>query len=193
MTQEMLCTGTTQNIAALIEQCAFPSDAFLLVERLPQQVVSDEERQDLLRFARLGDGVDVSPYTSGRIFSATFELRWERDAETTNVVYLGEQRTIPGLRQHSETFEPQGKPKRYYLFGQRLDDLAALGIEQGEEGFTYYAQVRIPRLLRYPIAAPIATEARWVQLLVGEYYSQAKGPMFRFQDLQPAKDDGGSA
>lgn len=191
MTQEMLCTGATQDVVALIKQCAFPADAFLLVEKLPRQVVRDEERQDLLRFARLGDGVDVAQYTSGRIFNKTFELRWEQEAGATKVVYLGEERELPGLQWQKATFEPIGTPKHYYLYGQRLDarDLAAMGIARGREDYSYYAEVRIPRLLHYPFA----DQARRVQLVVGEYRSPAMGQMFRFQDVRSAEEDGGQA
>ena len=50
----------------------------MLVERIPQHIVTDEGRRDLLRFARLGDKVDIALYTSGRIFDKDFELRWEK-------------------------------------------------------------------------------------------------------------------
>jgi hypothetical protein len=190
MTQEMRATGTTQDIAGFITQCQFPADAFLLVEQMPQHVVSDDERQDLLCFALLGDNLDVTPYTSGRVFSRAFELRWERDAETTRVVYLGARRELPALQEpQQETFEPVGE-KRYYLFGTRLDqdDLDTMGIEPDGKDYPYYAEVRIPRLLRYPIAA----QARRAQLVVGEYQRQdRKGErLFRFLDLIPAKEEG---
>lgn len=187
MTQEMLYTGTTTNIVDLIEQCAFPADAFLLVEQLPRQVVTEDGRERLLRFARLSDGVDVAPYTGGRIFTRAFELRWEQEDETTRVVYLGEPRTIPGLQDQQQATVDSAGEKRYYLFGTRLeaDDIKDMGIQPARPGETYYAEVRIPRLLRYPLAA----KAR-VQLVVGEYHSPELGQLFRFLDAQPAQDDG---
>lgn len=188
MTQEILYTGTTQNIADLVKQCNFPQEAYLLVERLPQQVVNEpEDRQDLLRFARLSDGIDIAPYTSGRIFNPKFELRWEKDAETTRVVYLGEEREIPELTKHKGALEPAGKPKHYYLFGERLDadDLATMGIGI-KPGEGYYAEVRIPRLLRYP-EHPASEKKRRVQLMVGEYIHKELGRVFRFQNLEPAE------
>jgi len=186
VTQEILCTGTTHNIVDLVKQCNFPPEAFLLVERLPQQVVNDDsERQALLRFARLRDGVDIAPYTSGRIFNKKFELRWEKDAGTIKVIYLGEEREIAGLTKQKEPLKPAGDLKHYYLFGERLDaaDLAAMGLKQGEGEYTAYAEVRIPRLLRYPISK----QAQRVQLIVGEYINSETGRVFRFQDLVPAE------
>jgi hypothetical protein len=184
MTQEMLYTGTTQNVGSLIAQCAFPPEAFLLVEKIPQQVVRDGERQDLLRFARLRDGIEEASYTSGRVFTKTFELRWEQEAGTTRVVYLGEAREIPGLRRHADSFE-QADVKPYDLFGERLDKgrLRQMKLPPGENGFAYYVEVRIPRLLLYPFDG----NAGRLHLLVGEYRSPTLGQYFRFLDLQPAE------
>src|SRR5260221_13270951 len=122
MTQEILCSGTTRDIVGLVEQCNFPEEAFLLVERLPQQVVNDKrERENLLRFARMGDGIDFASYTSGRIFNQHFELRWEKEEETTRVVYLGEEREIPEFTKNKDTLQylkPASNPKYYHLFGE---------------------------------------------------------------------------
>ncbi len=192
MTHEMLCTGTTGPIADYITRCQFPDNAFLLLETLPQQVVSDEKRQGLLCFARLGDmkadkNINLASCTSGRIFSPAFELRWEQEAGTTRVVYLGEPCELPPLQgQRQDTFSPVGK-KTYYLFGTRLaeDDLATMGIQPDGKDATYYAEVRIPRLLRYPLA----TSAQRMQLMVGEYHdAKQETRLFRFVDLRPAKD-----
>lgn len=77
MTQEeTLYTGTVTNMAALIEACNLPPEAFVLVERVPHVVIDDsQERSELLRFARFSDGVAVESYTSGRVFNLDFELR----------------------------------------------------------------------------------------------------------------------
>src|SRR5205814_1300265 len=53
--QEMLCTGSVTNIAALIGACQFAKDAYVLLERFPAHVVADSERADLLRFRFLGE------------------------------------------------------------------------------------------------------------------------------------------
>ncbi len=188
MTQEMLYTGTTTNIVQLIKQCNFPADAFLLLEQLPRQVVKEDEREGLLRFARLSDGIDLAPYTGGHLFTRAFELRWEQEDGAISVVYLGEPRQIPGLQQHEGAFVPAGNLRRYYLFGTRLEEstLDTMKVQPREKNYTYYAEVRIPRLLPYPIL----TDAKRIQLLVDEYHHPELGQMFRFQDVQPAQDDG---
>lgn len=152
---------------------------------MPGQVVSDDGRQDLLRFARLRDEIEVAPYTSGRVFSRAFELRWEQEAGTTRVVYLGEARDIPGLRKHDALFEPVGKPQHYDLFGERLGEnrLKQMNLPPVRAGSAYYAEVRIPRLLLYPFDG----KAERVQLVVGEYRSPTLGHYFRFLDLLAAK------
>lgn len=183
MTQEKLYTGTTDDIAALIEQCKFPEDSFLLLEQLPRQVVEDDKREGLLRFARLRDKIDLAPFTSGRIFTRAFELRWEWEGGTARLVYLGEPRSLPGLEDQHAAFDSAGDEKQYYLFGTLLteDDLQTMEIQPEWPGQTCYAEVRIPRLLRYPIAA----KAR-VRVVVGEYRGPEEwGHLVRFLDAQP--------
>lgn len=196
MTDDILCTGK-HDITALIAQCAFlPADAYVLLEELPQRVLgSREDRQELLRFARYGniEKDKLGAATSGRIFNHEFELRWERDAGATSVVYLGKAREIPGLTKDDGKLEKLSgldkvdEAKRYYLFGEYLDEgkLARMGVEM-QPGEGYYAEVRIPRLLRYPIDK----QSRRVQLAVCEYRDKATGQvkLFRFQGLEAAKE-----
>lgn len=189
MTQEMLCAGTTRNIADYITRCGFPADAFLLLEKLPQQVVSDDQRQDLLCFTRLGDkDIDLASFTSGRVFSGAFELRWEQDAGVARVVYLGEKRELPALEgRRDDTFSLADK-KTYYLFGARLReaDLDKMGIQPDGKEATYYAELRVPRLLRYPLA----TRRRRMQLVVGEYHdAKQETRLFRFLNVQPVEEE----
>jgi hypothetical protein len=195
MTEEMLYTGFANDIKALVDACEFPQDAFVLVERLPSSLVADmrEERQDLLRFARLGDGIDMARYATGRIFSQDFELRWEKEGERYKVVYLGTPEYFDAARQHADLhpdsdtlskLRPSQKPRRYYLFGEYLDEgrLSEMGIAP-EPGTACYAEVRIPRLLRYP---ELPEKPRRVQLAVREYNDEATGrvQLFRFQGLE---------
>lgn len=187
---EMLSIGLVENVAVdtLVKEAHFPDDAFVLVESLPQKVIVDQKkRQGLLRFTRLQDEVDLSQYASGRIFHSNFELRWEQDTQGTHAVYIGEERTLSGMRfiRHLRRSEPAQK---YYVFGEHLSEkqLEAMGIER-ENGYTDYAEVRIPRLLHYPIS----TGATRLQLLVWEYIDETTGRVqwFRFANLKPAEDE----
>lgn len=190
--EETLYTGTAEQISSLVEACDFPRDAFVLVERLPQTVVVDaQERNDLLRFARLHDNLDLASATSGRVFHPDFELRWERDAgsKITGVVYLGVDRKLPGLTKREGTLRPEGDAREYYLFGELLGSgrLVEMGIAPLESEEAYYAEVRIPRLLRYPKVGNVRRPYR-VKLVVREYNHPVLGRVSRFLDLVAAED-----
>lgn len=214
---ELLATGPVRDIAAFIKACNFPSEAFLLTENFPSYRVNDQrERQNLLRFARLKDGLakdgfDVNQTTSGRVFLPDFELRWEKKDHVYWVIYLGTPREVPELETNEklrallDELEPHEDSKRYYLFGEVLDpddpdehkaaNIKAMGIEETNDYYTY-AEVRIPRLLRYPPAADTSQpkEARRVQLVICEYIDKATGSvqLFRFQDLRPEEKKKGN-
>jgi hypothetical protein len=224
-TAEIICTGPVTNLAELIEVCDFPEEALFLAEQLPSNIVKQEQRQDLLRFAYLGDVKNAQDYTSGRIFSEAFELRWEKEnGGDYQVVYFGTDREIVGLtrlyelhreKESEEKYQvvylrPEGKiseldwgeqeqknirhykadTKRYYLFGEHLEasQLQNMKIEPASKGNSYYATVRIPRLLLYPRQSG----ARRLQLLVREYLDEATSRvrLFRFQDLVDANEKG---
>lgn len=187
--EEILASGPVDDIAALITACVFSSEAFVLTENFPQHQINDQrERQNLLRFARLEDGINVNDTTSGRVFDQSAELRWEKKNDTYWAVYLGEKRDFPTLSVNNKPLEGLQKheaSKKYYLFGELLDPnrLRSMGLE-GTTG--YYAEVRIPRLLHYP--AP--SNAQRVQLVVCEYIEATTGnvQLFRFQDLQSEEE-----
>jgi hypothetical protein len=185
--EESLYTGAVTDIAAFIKACNFPNDSYVLVERQPKTIIPDEERQNLLRFVRLHDNVDIASYTSGRIFHQDFELRWEHDAVVAgkiSVVYIGIKRDLPGLIESKLTLQPleneqqKGKDRHYYLFGERLSQerLAAMGLEPGED-YLYYAETRIPRLLIYP------------KLAGGEHYERLQVAVREYRLIDPVRGD----
>jgi hypothetical protein len=209
---DFLYAGTTKDIAALIEACNFPSQAFFLAEQMPQEPVALSQRQELLQCVCVselkkpgsdGPGLEPARYTSGRVFCPHSELRWQTSSRTgeVQVVYLGEHMcALPDLVPASDLAVLQAelptlekKPASYYLFGttldtspegQRLLEQMDLTHDQGR----YYAEVRIPRLLRYPRLAD-AGEKRRVQVIVCEYREKETGSirLFRFQDIQAAE------
>jgi len=191
MEDALYSSDSVENIDTLIAECKFPQDAYVLVEMLPQHLVDKQERQSLLCFARLSDGVDLARYTTGRVFDQQAELRWEKiDEGKYRVVYLGAKRELQGLKknekdqQELDNLERAKESKNYYLFGEYLNatKLTNMGI-QPEEG--YYAEVRIPRLLHYPAPAG----APRVQLKVLEYLDRDTNEvkLFRFQGLKAAE------
>ena len=200
MAEEILYTGSVDDIATLVATFKFSPKACVLVESMPQHVV--KERQNLLQLVRLNnipDPAELTNFTSGRVFDRDFELRWERVSGKIQVVFLGTKtvyqdtlHAIPELRQDKKALQNLTSHSRYYyLFGLLLDadDRERMGI-QAVEGEEYYAEVRIPRLLRYPDLKPDSSQkAQRVQLAVEEYTDKSTGQvkLFRFSGLKPAE------
>ena len=200
MAEEILYTGSVDDIAALVGTFKFSPKACVLVESMPQHVV--KERQNLLQLVRLNNIpnlAELTNFTSGRVFDRDFELRWESVSGKIQVVFLGTKtvyqdtlHAIPELRQDEEALQNlTSHPRYYYLFGLLLDadDRERMGI-QAVEGEEYYAEVRIPRLLRYPDLKPDSSQkAQRVQLVVEEYTDKSTGQvkLFRFSGLKPAE------
>ena len=192
-TSEILSAGSVTNLAGLIEKCNFPKHALFLAEHQPSQIIRQEQRQGLLLFSRFGDLDNperAQDFTNGRIFSDTFELRWEKESDAQyHVIYFGPKREISGLSRNKGESENikhyQRQTKYYYLFGERLNFQAApfntMNVDLAPEGYSYYATARIPRLLLYPTDLG----ARRVQLRVLEYVDEMIDcvRLFRFQDL----------
>jgi len=191
MAQELLVTGTVlaEDFAAFVSTCAAPSAShtLMLVENQPRCVIPPQERQNLLQFAVFDPAFDFTSYTSGRIFHAQGELRWQRRLAHMHIVFTGAQAYRPGLQDAEETAldNCEKVPKTYFLFGKRLDDQQRAKIGPAAQTGDF-AEVRIPRLLRYPRLPALAHAGR-VQLAVYEYVDKTTGAnvAYRFYDLVP--------
>ena len=183
----------------LIAGCPFPPEALVLVEHFPEYVIDDRSRpQDLLRFIHYIPEFSFASYTSGRIFHSDGELRWEKQGAMMRVVYHFTPDTsvgpAPGSELFSAVLQRHGlreknqelahlvlQEKAYSLFGERLkqDDLQKMGLPTDQ---VIFAQVRIPRILDYPVEYGL-----YVNLLVREYLDPSTGQtaLYRFKDLQP--------
>lgn len=188
---ELLLTGFAKNedFVALINTYTIPPNAvtFMLLENQPHYIIAPQERRELLHFAYFNPAFDFTLYTSGRIFHEYGELRWERQHPRIQIVYTGKQEYKPELERSSKKLldEVEWQERRYLLFGKRLDDtqLDRIGpaAKRGD-----FAEVRIPRLLRYP-PLDTASEAERVQLVVYEYLDPNTGAniAYRFKDFEP--------
>lgn len=199
MSEEILYRGPVDTIDGLIAAFNFPKEAYVLLESMPQHVVSTEGRKNLLRFTRLSKIDELANYTSGRVFNKDFELRWERVSGKTQAVFLGKQDVYERAQKATSawksgedtlkdlTLQP---PRFYYLFGQLLadDDRKVMGLPALVEE-EYYAEARIPRLLRYPIKLDNPEKKQRVKLVVREYIDTRTGQikLFRFSGLEPAE------
>jgi hypothetical protein len=184
---ETVYFNTVEDITNLIEKCSFLSDSIgslILLEMQPQKLVKKGERENLLYFADYPGELPrlISEYTAGRIFHEEFELRWEKINSKLQVVYIGRKRPVPLLIEQPDILKDCVRPtSSYYLFGKRLDDKAVERIgEPAQRGD--FAEVRIPRLLRYPVKDE---HMNYVKLDVYEYRHKITNEriLFRFRKL----------
>ncbi|HTK10287.1 MAG TPA: hypothetical protein VL485_24165 [Ktedonobacteraceae bacterium] len=191
----VICNGRVPltGLHTLIAHCRFPAEALVLLECLPQHTITrQKERQDLLWFGSFEQKIAFENYTSGRIFQASGELRWEKERDDFQVVYVGDEgefsRQIEAiLRDYSNNTSLPELPslrsqrKEYYLFGTRLQpgDLEKIGplAQPGD-----FAEVRIHRLLRYPLKGNSDGPIRFI---VDELFDEKTGQrvLFRFVGL----------
>ncbi len=167
----------------------------MLLESLPlHPVIGRSKRQELLLFRVFEPNFSFQDYNTGRVFQKSGELRWEREQDQFQVVYIGEEgielsATIEALsrdyRLSSATLPPvYSEPKEYYLFGTRLQenelDMIGPPAQPGD-----FAEVRIHRLLRYPLKDEGKETQGPIRLRVKEFYDKVTGQLvlFRFVGL----------
>ncbi|MGH2506493.1 MAG: type III-D CRISPR-associated protein Csx19 [Ktedonobacteraceae bacterium] len=188
MIQDICLAGTVSSIDALIQTYRIPGTlpVLMLLEQQPQQVSKPEERQKLLHFANFERTHNWSYYTSGRIFHQEGELRWEKQENGFQIAYTGHAQYSPELKNITslELAHCSVNKRHYYLFGKRLDNEQVQDIGEPVQ-IGDFAEVRIPRLLRYPAPA----KAERVQLVVKEYSDPSTRATiaFRFTELVGAK------
>jgi len=189
--EEALYAGpvTVKDFPQFVKDCEFSDDAYVLVEQLPARVITRGERERLLRFESFDPAFPFEDYTSGRVFDKQAELRWEKRGDVMQVVYLGtNERAEVQLRYKLNNKKGElaalklAGERNYVLFGERLrsDDLPKIGpaAQTGD-----FAEVRIPRILRYPVPQD---EQPYARLTVREYLDeQNRVVLFRFQNLNP--------
>ncbi len=194
MAHELLLAGTVtdKDFMTLVRTYTVSPDSptLMLLETQPHSVVKQEQRQGLLHFAHFQHDFDFTLYTSGRIFHKFGEVHWERLYPLVQVVYTGSTEYQPtiqatnGLNKESLSACPT-RDRKYLLFGKRLDEgqLQRIGSPTQTGDF---AEVRIPRLLRYPPLDDTAKAER-VQIEIREYLHSATGTnvAYRFYNLVP--------
>jgi hypothetical protein len=186
---EIVYTGlvTAEEMEQVVAHCHFSQDALFMAEQLPTHLINKQERLDLLRFIHYKSDLSCAKYTSGRIFQEDRELRWEKQGEKLRVVYVGAAKSEAELR--DDHLRPntvlstlEKKLAYYYLFGERLrrNDLDKMGksVQEGD-----FAVVRIPRILRYPVAK---NNKRYARLIVCEYREPEtdRVALFRFHNVE---------
>ena len=192
MMQDLIVAGTVKlaDLSTFVQPWKDLKAAFMLLENMPQRKVEPDKRQNLLRFELFQPDLDFTPYKSGRIFHEFRELRLDGlSSDEVQVVYTGtpESRLVlPENQPSRRNSKDCTRVARYYFqFGKRLeeDDLARIG-PAAQEGD--YAEVRSPRLLRYPRLDALKGAER-VQLALYEYVDHDTGATiaYRFRNLVP--------
>jgi len=191
MTEQLLLGGRVKHndFATLIRTYKIPpgTTTLMLLEIEPRYIVEPKARQDLLLFEKFHPEADFTPYTSGRVFHKQGELRWERQLTDIQVVYTGEREYQPKLNEcEDRSLDGYDSVTRsYFLFGKRLDEgqIKRIGSTARSGDF---AEVRIPRLLRYPLLEELKG-ADYIQLAICEYMDHTTGAniAYRFKELVP--------
>jgi hypothetical protein len=181
---EVICSGTVKDFEKFLTAYdavdTFPGEVFVLMEQQPTALVSQKDRQNLLLFERYSKEAvkKAVNYTTGRIFSQGFELRWERRPHDTWMVYIGSKQYAPALANGQEIpKEYQRLSRSYYLYGTPLDDTQIERIG-GSAKAGDFAEARIPRLLRYPSTNEAGTKMR---LEIDEYIDTQTGQLIFFR------------
>jgi hypothetical protein len=202
-TEEVLTTDEVNDLNTFVSSCKFPEESFVLLEEIPSRVLTDrKDREGLVRFATLNNTIDLSTTTSGRIFHTSFEIRWQRETSripgqpSFRVVYVGVPATLPAQLPPGQPLGTWGtaglralEPRSYFLFGTILsnDQVVNIGLQSEHlpADLHLYAEVRVPRLLYYPL------RGQRLQLIVQEYVDKSTGQiqLLRFAGLKVAEED----
>ncbi len=206
MTDEILYTGhvRSEEWLTFIKDCGFRTGTgtYFLAEKLPTTVVEPKDRQNLLIFERFSLDLPFEKYTTGRIFEAAGELRWENQDSKVRMVYLGQPITSVaralrnyGLQSSDKLLKLVPQARFYYLFGTKLEmhTIEQINGEQTKNAVRPgdFAELRIHRILRYPAPGHVPDKG-YVQLQVREYVDPDSGQIqfFRFQGLDEERTTG---
>jgi hypothetical protein len=191
-------------------------DTWVLAEQIPEHVVTNpkdrKEYKKMLLFKLFkpeksgNQASQLANYSFGRIFSEDMEIRWEKLDGKIQVVYLGAEKYSSALQTYNlkdnskvldtvqalDTAQTEEQQKKYYyLFGKWLkdEDIKYKGKHEKEAETEYFAEVRIPQLLLYPVKPSNPDDLAkkpYMRLQVREYTNKDTGivELFRFQKLE---------
>jgi hypothetical protein len=151
---------------------------FLHSEVEPSGWQTDDGRDAVSLVAWVGEP-SLDDRDRSRVFSADFEVAWERiDQDRFRVTYIGPEPAPPGLRVLERL--PEGQTARYLLWGTR-SARAAPGTAPKRDGqdahATIFLEGRLPHALSYPLAA--TTDEAALQTV--EYRDPETGVLLAFR------------
>jgi hypothetical protein len=157
----------------------------MYLERVPELWLSGDEAAAGVRFEAYDSGVQFGDWERGRVFCPDYELRWEKLDGAYQAVLVGNAPSLNGFVVATEVDLDRASAQThgYLLWGQRVEDekLSLIGVEHTPNG-QVYLELRIPRILRYPVS----DKSRQVRLRVREYIDPKSGDLlyYRFVGLE---------
>lgn len=159
--------------------------AYMYLERIPELWLSDDDVAAGVRFELFDPQTQFAEWERGRVFCPDFELRWEKLDGAYQTVVVGNAPSLHGfsLATEIDLAAASAQTRGYLLWGQRVkdDELSLIGVEHVPNG-QVYLELRIPRILRYPMS----DQARQARLIVREYANPKSGDLlyYRFAGLE---------
>lgn len=176
---EYLAFGFLPTLSEVVKVIPWSARAVMWLETALDHFLSDDERENGLRFEVYMAGEPFEQWPHGRIFDEAAELKWEKEGNQFHVVYCGRFAPPASLIPENNGVSIL-QDCSYYLWGSRIKNAERLelGLKPEEAVF---AELRIPRILRYPVSP----QAERVKLQVREFYN-AEGTLIytRFLGLE---------
>lgn len=158
----------------------WPQPAYMYLERGLGAWLADDEIADGVRLEALDLRTDFRAWAKGRIFCADFELRWEKLETDYAAILIGAAPPVPGFVEADELDLARAvvQVRSCILWGLRIEDndLAAAGVARAGRGEPYL-ELRIPRVLRYPVPGV----KRRTALRVCEYMDGSTGAVLHYR------------
>lgn len=135
-------------------------------------------RQGVCIAAALPEGLELAHLDQGRVFNATWELRWHVDGGQVALLLLTEQEQVPAPwtdwpSWHSADAGYEVQPTCQLLIGKSY--------RHGTEEF--FAEAAVPHLFRYPLPAQAKPEASHACLHGKHYRRGGRTVLTRFTHL----------
>ena len=210
MAEDTLYVGSVkvERLQALIADCHRAAEKsrpeeqpyFVLLEWLPDQIIIPAQRRNLLLFdyydTLLQNDIALANYSSGRFFYQAAEVRWLKSGNQLQIAYSGQvdmsvatSYDLHEVASWKQSNSYSTKQRPYYLFGTHLRDVDR---SVDDRRASEFAEVRIPRVLRYPVKADV--DRRYAAVTVHEYLDEQTGQVahYRFTGVNAKKAEGGS-
>jgi len=174
-------------LSPTVTALTWPLPSYMYLEQVPDHWLSQAERDRGLRLEKLDQTIAFEAWERGRLFCASFELRWEKLDGAFQVVYVGPPAVLAGFVP-ADDLDLNAAPSRtrsYDLWGRRVpaDQIETVGAPTDTD-LGAFVEFRIPRLLLYPVPR----QAQRVRLRVREYLDPHTGELsyYRFEELEEA-------